>query len=55
MPTQGLVAFDGRDVLFGRWLMERAIELDLAFIEVSGMRTVKENAERVVRHFSLCF
>ena len=53
MPTQVLIIFDGRNVLFGRWMMERATALDLAFIEVSGMRTAEENAERVARHLSL--
>ena len=42
-----------RDVAFGRWVRERASELGLQVLEVSGRRTIEANAEIVARHFRL--
>ena len=43
----------GRDVAFACWVRDQAIELDLEVLEVSGQRTITENAEIVARHFGL--
>jgi 2-phosphoglycerate kinase len=42
-----------RDAAFGQWINERARELNLEVIEVSGQRTLEVNAEIIARHFGL--
>ena len=42
-----------RDVAFGCWVRDQARGLNLEVLEVSGQRTISENAEIVARHFGL--
>jgi hypothetical protein len=42
-----------RDVAFSRWVRERARELDLEVLEVTGQQTIERNAKIAARHFSL--
>ena len=38
-----------RDVAFARWIKERTTALELPLLEVSGQRTIRENAELVAK------
>ncbi|MBN1583686.1 MAG: hypothetical protein JXA89_23470 [Anaerolineae bacterium] len=52
-PERAYQNWMDRDVAFGEWVREQASACGLHVLEVSGQRTVKENADVVARHLGL--